>query len=253
MPSALADLLQFSFVALTSILFLVDPIAAIPTFLAMTADQDRIQRRHMAKRAAWTCLVVLSGFAAAGKFIFQLFGITLPAFKIAGGVILLLIGLDMLRARRSQTKETPGEAEEGAEKEDVGIIPLGIPMLAGPGAISTVMVLIGGKADWRYWIPVFLAIVIVSVVSYWILAGADSVRQHLGETGIRILTRLMGLMLTAIAIQFMLNGLADVGLVKSGAHAKVEIPADHQGRRSIYSRSRNPDLRASSMPRRLII
>jgi multiple antibiotic resistance protein len=215
MSGALADLLQFSFVALTSVFFLIDPIAAIPTFLAMTADQDGVERRHMAKRAAWTCVVVLTGFAAAGKLIFRLFGITLPAFKIAGGVILLLIGLDMLRARRSQTKETPGEAEEGAGKEDVGIIPLGIPMLAGPGAISTVMVLVSGIPDWWYAIPVFLAIIIASLVSYWILAGANSVRQHLGETGIRILTRLMGLMLTAIAVQFMLNGLADVGLVKA--------------------------------------
>ena len=215
MSGALTDLLQFSFVALTSVFFLIDPIAAIPTFLAMTADKDGVERRHMAKRAAWTCVVVLTGFAAVGKLIFRLFGITLQAFKIAGGVILLLIGLDMLRARRSQTKETPGEAEEGAGKEDVGIIPLGIPMLAGPGAISTVMVLVSGIPDWWYAIPVFLAIIIASLVSYWILAGANSVRQHLGETGIRILTRLMGLMLTAIAVQFMLNGLADVGLVKA--------------------------------------
>jgi len=214
MSGALTDLLQFSFVALTSVFFLVDPIAAIPTFLAMTAEQDRLQRRHMAKRAAWTCLVVLTGFAAAGKLIFRLFGITLPAFQIAGGVILLLIGLDMLRARRTQTKETPSEAAEGAGKEDVGIIPLGVPMLAGPGAISTVMVLIGGKPDWWYAIPVFLAIVAVSLVSYLVLAGADRVRQYLGETGIRVLTRLMGLMLTAIAVQFMLNGLAEVGLVR---------------------------------------
>jgi multiple antibiotic resistance protein len=214
MTGELSGLLQFSFVALTSVLFLVDPIAAIPTFLSMTAEQDGAQRRHMAKRAAWTCLVVLTGFGAAGKLIFRLFGITLPAFKIAGGVILLLIGLDMLRARRSQTKETPGDAEEGAEREDVGIIPLGIPMLAGPGAISTVMVLIGGQRGWWYAIPVFLAIAVTSVVSYWILAGASRVRHYLGETGIRILTRLMGLMLTAIAIQFMLNGLTDIGLVK---------------------------------------
>jgi multiple antibiotic resistance protein len=120
----------------------------------------------------------------------------------------------MLRARRSQTKEAPGEAEEGAEKEDVGIIPLGMPMLAGPGTISTVMVLISGMPDWWYGIPVLLAIAITSLLSYWVLAGADRVRQHLGETGIRILTRLMGLMLTAIAVQFMLNGLTDVGLVK---------------------------------------
>lgn len=214
MSGALTDLLQFSFVALTSVFFLVDPIAAIPTFLAMTAEQDRLPRRHLAKRAAWTCLVVLTGFAAAGKLIFRLFGITLPAFKIAGGVILLLIGLDMLRARRSATKETPSEAEEGAGKEDVGIIPLGIPMLAGPGAISTVMVLNSGKPDWWFAIPLFLAVVIVSLLSYWILAGGDRVRQYLGETGIRILTRLMGLMLTAIAVQFMLSGLTDVGLIK---------------------------------------
>src|SRR5580658_10250343 len=132
MPGALADLLQFSFVALTSVFFLVDPIAAIPTFLAMTAEQDPVSRRHMAKRAAWTCLVVLTGFAAAGKAIFKLFGITLPAFRIAGGIILLLIGIEMLQARRSQTKESPGETEECVEKEDVGIIPMGIPMLAGP-------------------------------------------------------------------------------------------------------------------------
>ncbi len=215
MSGALADLLQFSFVALTSVFFLVDPIAAIPTFLAMTAEQDPGGRRRMAKRAAWTCLVVLTGFAAAGKLIFRLFGITLPAFKIAGGVILLLIGLDMLRARRSPTKETPGDAAEGAEREDVGIIPLGIPMLAGPGSISTVMVLTGGMPDWWYAVPVFLAILAVSLSSYAILAGADRVRQYLGETGIRILTRLMGLMLTAIAVQFMLNGLGDVGLVKA--------------------------------------
>jgi len=215
MSGALADLLQFSFVALTSVFFLVDPIAAIPTFLAMTAEDDPAQRRRMAKRAAWACLVALTGFAAAGRLIFRLFGITLPAFKIAGGVILLLIGLEMLRARRSQTKETPSEAEAGAVKEDVGIIPLGVPMLAGPGAISTVMVLISGMPDWWYAIPVFVAIAATSLVSYWILAGADRVRQYLGETGIRVLTRLMGLMLTAIAVQFMLSGLADVGLVKA--------------------------------------
>jgi multiple antibiotic resistance protein len=214
MTGALVDLLQFAFVALTSVFFLVDPIAAIPTFLAMTADDDQLQRRRMAKRAAWACLVVLSSFALAGKLIFRLFGITLPAFKIAGGVILLLIGLDMLRARRSQTKETPGEAQEGAGKDDIGIIPLGVPMLAGPGAISTVMVLMSGMPDWWYSIPVFAAIAVTSLASYWILAGADRVRLHLGETGIRILTRLMGLMLTAIAVQFMLNGLSDVGLVK---------------------------------------
>src|SRR5437763_13313175 len=107
----------------------------------MTAHGDPSRRRHMALRASWTCFIVLAVFALAGTFIFQMFGITLPAFKIAGGVVLGLIGIDMLRARRSPTKEAPGDAEEGAEKEDVGITPLGIPMLAGPGSMSSVTVL----------------------------------------------------------------------------------------------------------------
>ena len=124
-------LLQFWLIAFTSIFVLVDPIAAVPTFLAMTGGSDRAGRRHMAIRAACTCFFVLFTFSIAGTYIFKLFGITLAAFKIAGGLILGLIGLDMLQAKRSPTKETPGETEEGAEKEDVGIIPLGIPMLAG--------------------------------------------------------------------------------------------------------------------------
>jgi multiple antibiotic resistance protein len=214
MLGPVADVLQFSFVALTSIFFLVDPIAAVPTFLIMTASAGTEPRRRMARRAAWTCFLMLCSFAIAGALIFRLFGITLPAFKIAGGLILLLIGMDMLQARRSQTKETPTEAEEGAEREDVGIIPLGVPMLAGPGSISTVMVLMSGAPKWWYAVPILAAIAITAISSYWILAAADRVRGYLGETGIRILTRMMGLLLTAIAIQFMLNGLTDIGIVK---------------------------------------
>src|ERR1700686_3070890 len=161
----LADLLQFSFVALTSIFFLVDPIAAVPAFLIMTAKAGAEPRRRMARRAASTCFVVLCSFAIAGTLIFRLFGITLPAFKIAGGVILLLIGMDMLQARRSQTKETPTETEEGIEREDVGIIPLGMPMLAGPGSISTVMVLMSGAPAWWYAIPLFITISITALAS----------------------------------------------------------------------------------------
>ena len=212
---SIISLSQFFLVALTSIFVLVDPIAAIPTFLIMTSGADLADRQRMARRAAWTCFLVLSAFAAAGSMIFRLFGITLPAFKIAGGVILLLIGLDMLQARRSPTKETPPETKEGAEKEDVGIIPLGVPMLAGPGSISTVMVLMSGAPAFWYVIPILVAITITSFASFWILSGADRVRGYLGETGIRILTRMMGLLLTAIAVQFILSGLGDIGLVKN--------------------------------------
>jgi multiple antibiotic resistance protein len=207
-------LLQFALIAFTSIFVLVDPIAAVPTFLAMTGDATSRERRHMAVRAAWTCFIVLVTFSVAGTFIFSMFGITLAAFKIAGGMILGLIGLDMLKAKRSPTKETPGETEEGAEKEDVGIIPLGIPMLAGPGSISSVMVLMSQNQDWPHAVVVIGAIAVASAVSYGVLAAADWVSSHLHETGIRILTRMMGLLLTAIAVQFVLNGLKDAGFVR---------------------------------------
>ena len=204
-------LLQFSLIAFTSIFVLVDPVAAVPAFLAMTGPCDRGRRRHLAVRAACTCFLVLFIFSIAGTYIFKLFGITLGAFKIAGGMILGLIGLDMLKARRSPTKETPDETEEGAEKEDVGIIPLGIPMLAGPGSISSVMVLMSQNADWPHTIVVICAIAVASALSFLVLAAADRVSSYLHETGIRILTRMMGLLLLAIAVQFVLNGLKDAG------------------------------------------
>jgi multiple antibiotic resistance protein len=209
----LSSAFQYSFVAFTSIFFLVDPFAAIPAFLVMTADEDRCDRRRLARRAAITCFLVLSAFAFAGSLIFKMFGITMPAFRIAGGLILLLIGLDMLQAKRSHTQEVPAETQEGVEKEDVGVIPLGIPMLAGPGAISTVMVLVGQSPfSWRSAV-VLGAIGVTAFVSFWVLAGADRVRKVLGETGIRIMMRMMGLLLTAIAIQFMVNGLFELGLI----------------------------------------
>jgi multiple antibiotic resistance protein len=210
----MTPLLQFSLVAFTSIFALVDPIAAIPTFLVMTSHSDRPRRRHMAVRASWTCFLVLSVFAVGGPLIFQMFGITMPAFKIAGGVILGLIGLDMLRARRSATKETPGEAVEGAEKEDVGITPLGVPMLAGPGSISSVTVLMAQNADWVHRGIVLAAIATAALASFLVLAAADRVGSWFHETGIRILSRLMGLVLTAVAVQFILDGLHDVGIVR---------------------------------------
>ena len=200
--------------AATSIFFLVDPFAVVPMFLSMTFDVPESTRRQMARRSAWTCAIVLCVFSAAGSLIFKAFGITLPAFKIAGGIILLLIGLDMLQARQSATKSTAEEQQEGAEKADASIIPLGMPMLAGPGAISTVMVLVGGAHSiWQHTV-VYGVILLTSYISYWVLSGADRVRRYLGNTGIRIMTRLMGLLLVALAVQFVVNGLTDFGWIK---------------------------------------
>ena len=207
-------LFQFALVAFTSIFVLVDPIAAIPAFLSMTAHAGRLGRRRVALRAAVTCYIVLTVFALAGPLIFRLFGITFPAFEIAGGIILGLIGLDMLQARRSPTKETPGETQEGAEKEDASIVPLGVPMLAGPGAISSVMVLMSQNPDWPHKGVILGAIASSGLIAFVVLAAADRISSNLHRTGIRIMTRMMGLLLTAIAVQFVLNGLKDLGLLK---------------------------------------
>jgi len=142
-----------------------------------------------------------------GSLIFRLFGITIGAFKIAGGVLIGLNALDMVQARRSQQRETAVEKAEGIEKEDVGIMPLGVPMLAGPGAISTVMVLAGASKSVVATAGVYVAIALTAFLTYVTLAAAPRVEKQLGQTGMRILTRLMGLVLCAIAVQFILDGI----------------------------------------------
>ena len=205
---------RFSVLALSSIFFLVDPFAALPTFLAVTAGVEKQRRRVMARKASITAWVVLSAFAVAGQYIFRMFGITLPAFEIAGGVILLLIGLDMLNAKRSPTQETGPDAEAAAVKEDAGIVPLGIPMLAGPGSITSVMVLVGqAQGKWTLLAAILGAIFITAVICYLVLGNSDRVATVLGETGIRILVRIMGLLLVALAVQYFVNGMVDLGVV----------------------------------------
>lgn len=207
---------RFSLLAVSSIFFLVDPFAALPTFLAVTAGQDNAKRVRTARKASLTAFVILSAFAAAGTYIFRLFGITLPAFEIAGGIILLLIGLDMLEAKRSPTQESSDEAAEAATKDDAGIVPMGIPMLAGPGAITSVMVLVGqAQQSNGYWqmAAIFGAIAVTAAICYLVLGSATRVANALGETGIRILVRVMGLLLVALAVQYFVNGLADLGVL----------------------------------------
>ena len=203
---------QELFLVFTSILFIVDPFAAVPTFLAMTAKDDAAARRTMARRGAMTAAIVLVVFALGGSLIFKLFGITLGAFKIAGGILIGLGALDMVQAQRSPQKETPLETAEGIERADVGILPLGIPMLAGPGAISTVTVLAGQAATPLAVITVYAAILLTAFISYHTLAAATFVERRLGLTGMRILTRLMGLVLCAIAVQFIVDGLKMSGI-----------------------------------------
>ena len=200
----------------TSVLFIVDPFAVIPSFLAMTERDSPAMRRVLARRGAWTCAITLTLFALGGSLIFKLFGITIGAFKIAGGVLIGLNALDMVQARRSSQRETPAEKAEGTAKEDIGILPLGVPMLAGPGAISTVMVLALGSKNWETTATLYFSIALTAFISFLTLSAASMLERRLGQTGMRILTRLMGLVLCAIAVQFIVDGLKMSGVVAHG-------------------------------------
>jgi multiple antibiotic resistance protein len=198
-------LAQFALVTFTSLLFIVDPIALVPTYLVITQDETAAQRRRTAARACIAAALILLVFATAGAIIFRLFGITLPAFRIAGGLILGLVALDMLRGRRT-TQEGTEEIVEGTEKEDVAITPLAMPMLAGPGAISTVMVLSSQAQGMTQRIVVYGAIVLTALISWITLRVGDRLLMRLGQTGIRVFTRIMGLLLAAVAIQLVITG-----------------------------------------------
>jgi multiple antibiotic resistance protein len=205
------DVLATFLIALSAIFFVVDPLAAVPIFLAMTRRDSVEKRRDTARRAAITAALVLAAFALGGAWIFKALGIGLPAFKVAGGVVLLLLALDMIRTQPSKTRITEGEVEEGAGKEDIAIVPLAMPLLAGPGSIATAIVLMARARVGAWWhvAAVLLAIAVTCAASGLILAGAARTERVLGKTTLAILERAAGLLLVAIAIQFMMDGLAE--------------------------------------------
>lgn len=202
------DFAQFALVSFTSILFLVDPIAVVPTFLAITQGETLERRRATARRACIAAGILLIVFAAAGNLIFRAFGITLPAFRIAGGAILWLVAMDMLRGER-RTQESEAEIDEGMRKDDVALTPLAMPMLAGPGAISTVMVLSGQARTPARAAVIYASIVLTLVISWIMLRVGDRVMSRFGQTGIRVIMRIMGLMLAAVAVQFIVTGIRE--------------------------------------------
>jgi multiple antibiotic resistance protein len=205
------DLLSFFFVSLSAIFFVVDPFAAVPFFLVMTRDDPAEKRRKTALRASVAEAIVLIVFAIIGEWFFRMLGISLAAFKIAGGVILLLLALDMIRIQPSRARITEKEVEAGAEKEDVAIVPLAMPLLAGPGSIATAIVLVARARGEGWWLqgPLLAAILITALATFLILAAAARIERFLGRTGLAILERAAGLLLAAIAIQFMLDGLSE--------------------------------------------
>jgi multiple antibiotic resistance protein len=197
---------QHLLIALPAVFFVVDPPGAVPLFIAMTARDDRAKVLSMARRACLAGALLLVFFAFFGALIFKWFGVTLAAFRVAGGILLMLTALDMLRAQPSKTRTSAEETQEGAEKEDIAIVPLAIPVLAGPGSIATVMVLMSDQDTYPRGIAVAIAIALTFGVAYMVLAMAQRVTKLLGQTGLAVTHRIFGLLLAALAIQFIADG-----------------------------------------------
>lgn len=199
-------MLDFATTAFVSILFLVDPPGTVPAFMALTARYSPERRRKTALVASVVATLTLMGFAAVGNVVFRGLGLTLPAFQIAGGLILFLVALDMIRAEH-RTRGGTEEMREGEEAEDVAVAPLAIPMLAGPAALSTVAVLMAHAKDTGEASLVFLSIALTGLICYGTLRIAEPIQKRLGTTGVHILGRVLGLVLAGIGVQFILNGL----------------------------------------------
>ena len=204
------SLLAFTFMAFSSLFVIVDPIASIPAFLAMTPRDTPEQRIRMARLACLVAAGVLLVFAVVGQWIFKYLGITLPAFQMAASVVLLLVALDMVRAQRSRVQETSEETVAGTEKEDIAITPLAVPMLAGPGAISTAILLHNQASGIEQCVALYLCIIAVCIVSYYTLRLCAKGAAWLSPIALKITTRIMGLLLAALAFQFLINAVNEL-------------------------------------------
>jgi multiple antibiotic resistance protein len=202
---------MYAITVFTAIFAIVDPMGNIPIFYTITQRFTREERIRIAKRAVIAATVTLIVFGLIGNYIFTMFSITIPAFRIAGGLLLFRVAFNMLYGVTPGTKSTEKEKEETLEKDMIGIVPLGIPLLAGPGAISTVM-LYNSQGNLGNSIIVFLSIFVTLLITYILLRNVDNIFKRLGQVGSLAISRIMGLILAAIAIQFIINGVHQIVL-----------------------------------------
>jgi multiple antibiotic resistance protein len=193
-----------------SLFVIVDPVTIVPSFLAMTETNTPEERIRTAKLAAWVTGAILLTFFAGGQLILRIFGITVPAFKIAGGLVLIKVAMDMLQARRTAIKETPEEEAEGTTKDDIAVTPLACPMLAGPGAITTVILLAQQAVTFLHKAVLLGNIILIAFMTYWVFRAVAGRPRGISAISLKIAARLMGLLLTAIAVQFIINGVTDL-------------------------------------------
>lgn len=193
-----------------AVMVIIDPIGAIPIFLSLTGQQQNAERRHTARIAAFAMAVVLVITCIFGETILKFFGISMASFRVAGGILLLFLGIAMMHARQSTSKHTPEEDKEAEGKESIAVVPMAMPLLAGPGAISTLIIYSQEAPGWEHK-GILIGSCIVAAIVLWItMLVAIPLSKWLGRTGINIATRVMGLILTAISVEFIATGLSQL-------------------------------------------
>ena len=201
---------QFFILCLTTLFTLINPIGIAPLLMVMTERFSKDERVKIAKKGSATALITLLLFAILGSLIFSFFGITLEAFQIMGGILFFRNGLRMLDAKVGRSRTTPAEQEESQESDEIAISPIGIPLIAGPGAITATMLLSSQTPQVYSYFTLGISIMIVLTFVYIILRNGDVLMRVLGTSIMRIIQRLMGLILLVIAVQFVINGTISV-------------------------------------------
>ena len=204
------DIISFALVAFPSLIVIINPVMVTSVFITLTSNATAQAKRAIIRKTTIIAFVVLLVFAISGTLIFKFFSITIGAFQIAGGIILFSVAMGMLHATASRTRQTPEEMDEAMGRDDIAVVPLAIPMVSGPGAITTVIVLSGEARAIPNMAILFLAIVVAMVIVFVMLRNATRIQKHLGPSGLNITTRLMGLVLAAIAVQFVIRGVESV-------------------------------------------
>jgi multiple antibiotic resistance protein len=192
-----------------ALLAIVDPFASIPVFLGTTTGYTQAERRSVTQIVAITVFCVLALSALIGTQVLQFFGISIPSFMIAGGILLLLMAIAMLQARETGIRQTPDEAVEASEKDAVAVVPLAIPLLAGPGAISTMIIATHQSPSFTYQLLLLIPAALIAIAVWATFAAATRISDRLGKTGMNIITRVMGLIIAAIGVEYIYRGMIE--------------------------------------------
>lgn len=206
----MTDLYTFAILVFTAFFTIINPLGTMPIFMTMTATLTKQRRKQTAKKATIVAFFTIIAFAFSGQILFNFFGISVNSFRIVGGVIFFMMGWDMLQARLVTFKHTEDQEKINAYVDDISITPLAIPMICGPGAITNAIILMEDAQDITQKSILIGVIAFVLLLTYLILVGASKITDKLGETGNKVMMRLMGLIVMVIAVEFFFSGLKPI-------------------------------------------